>query len=176
MASTSPVAANHAHAEHHITGGAHHQHLHELPEGLSYAQANAEYFNKEVHQYEDLPGTRELMERISNAIRDAYAFNEDSTTVLDFACGIGMKLVNSAYLSYSTWLGMLSRKLAPHVKSIVGVDISQGSVEEYNLRVANQGIPPEEMRAVVAELKGLPGELNDAKFDIAVVSASLRFI
>lgn len=36
-------------------------------------------------------------------------------------------------------------------------------------RVSNQGIPPEEMSAVCAELKGQEGELDGLKFDVVVV-------
>ena len=53
---------------------------------------------------------------------------------------------------------------------IVGVDISQGMVDQFNRRVYNQGISSEEMHAVRAELKGESGELGDEKFDVIVVS------
>lgn len=59
--------------------------------------------------------------------------------------------------------------LASRVKSILGVDISAGMVRQYNTRMANQGIPPEEMRAVCTELKGTIDELDGMKFDIIVV-------
>ncbi|TFY81473.1 hypothetical protein EWM64_g2537 [Hericium alpestre] len=63
-----------------------------------------------------------------------------------------------------------ARELAAHAKALVGVDISQGMVDVYNARVANQGIAPEEMRAVRAALKGEEGELGGAKFDVVVCS------
>jgi hypothetical protein len=65
--------------------------------------------------------------------------------------------------------GLISSQLAPHTASIVGVDISQGMVDLYNRRVSNQGITPDEMKAVCVELRGVPGELDDAKFDVIVV-------
>ena len=43
-------------------------------------------------------------------------------------------------------------------------------VDQFNKRVENQGIPPEEMQAVCVELKGEPGELDDERFDVIVVS------
>jgi len=52
----------------------------------------------------------------------------------------------------------------------VGVDISQGAVDVYNEAVSNQGLSPDEMRAVCAELKGEAGELDDLKFDVVAVS------
>ncbi|PIL33006.1 hypothetical protein GSI_04455 [Ganoderma sinense ZZ0214-1] len=59
-----------------------------------------------------------------------------------------------------------------YVKSIVGVDISQASVDHFNAQAANQSLEPDEMRAVCAELKGEPGELDGFKFDIVVCCAS----
>ncbi|KAG6828358.1 hypothetical protein H0H92_008246 [Tricholoma furcatifolium] len=89
-------------------------------------------------------------------MRQSYEFNEDVTTVLEFACGTGL----------------VSRELAPYSKRIIGVDISQGVVDQFNLRVSNQGIPAEEMQAIRAELKGEPGELEDEKFDVVICASA----
>jgi hypothetical protein len=43
-------------------------------------------------------------------------------------------------------------------------------VDHYNARVQNQGIPPDEMQAVCAQLNGEAGELDGAQFDVIVVS------
>ena len=67
-------------------------------------------------------------------------------------------------------VGMISQRLAPHCKRIVGVDISEKTVEYYNERVSNQGIPAEEMKAVSLELQGNDEELGGEKFDVIVVS------
>ena len=64
----------------------------------------------------------------------------------------------------------MSRELAPYAKSIVGVDISQSVVDHYNQTVSDQGILPEEMRAVCTELKGKDEELDGLKFDVITVS------
>ena len=66
-------------------------------------------------------------------------------------------------------LGLISKELAPYAKSIVGVDISQAQVDQYNQSVSNQGILPEEMKAVCAELKGRNEELDGLKFDVITV-------
>ena len=60
------------------------------------------------------------------------------------------------------------------MKSIVGVDISQVSVDRYNARAAQLGFAPEKMKAVCVELKGEPGELDSAKFDVVVVRTFLH--
>jgi 2-polyprenyl-3-methyl-5-hydroxy-6-metoxy-1,4-benzoquinol methylase len=65
----------------------------------------------------------------------------------------------------------MSRELAPYTKTLIGIDISQAMVDVYNTHVTNQGIPPEEMHAVCAELKGVDGELDGARFDVVVVRA-----
>lgn len=70
--------------------------------------------------------------------------------------------------------GHLSRELVPYVKSVVGVDISQRMVDEYNRRSLNQGIEPEEMRAIQADilLSSTSSELQEMKgtYDVVVVS------
>jgi SAM-dependent methyltransferase len=66
--------------------------------------------------------------------------------------------------------GMVSRELRAVSKSIIGADISTGSVEAYNRRAAELGAPPEEMRAIAFDLiKDGPAPLGDAKFDVVVV-------
>ena len=60
------------------------------------------------------------------------------------------------------------------MKTVVGVDISQAAVDRYNAQAANQGLEPEEMRAICADLQGGPGELDGLKFDIVVVRTHCR--
>lgn len=155
-------------AHHHHHGGHGHQH---------FTAANEEYFDKMSKDYEDKPQIQEFARRISKAMREKYPslFDEDRTALLDYACGPGEVLGRDdwtfvvetrPYLS-----GMVSRELCSYVKSVVGVDISQGMVDQFNRRVEEQGIPPEEMKAVKAELKGEETELEGAKFDVIIVSA-----
>ncbi|PIL33030.1 hypothetical protein GSI_04479 [Ganoderma sinense ZZ0214-1] len=92
------------------------------------------------------------------AMRKAWPelFDEDTTVAMDYACGTGN----------------VSQTLCQYVKSVVGVDISQASIDHFNAQAANQGLEPDEMRAVCVELKGEPGELDGLKFDIVVCCAS----
>ncbi|KAI0373156.1 S-adenosyl-L-methionine-dependent methyltransferase [Pilatotrama ljubarskyi] len=122
-----------------------------------FAQANKAFFDEHAHGHRH-PEARKLGQKNVAAMRRAYPtlFDEDTTEVLDYACGTGL----------------LSQALCPHVKSIVGVDISPASVQQYNDQASNQGLSPEEMRAVCVELKGESGELDDAKFDLVVCCAS----
>ncbi|KAF9265888.1 S-adenosyl-L-methionine-dependent methyltransferase [Marasmius fiardii PR-910] len=94
--------------------------------------------------------------RIGKALFDAYPWDEEETTVLDYACGTGLN----------------SRQLLPYVRSITGVDISQAMVDRYNDRTDKQGISPEEMKAIRIELQGKPGELDGSTFDVAMCCMS----
>ncbi|KAJ3864912.1 S-adenosyl-L-methionine-dependent methyltransferase, partial [Lentinula novae-zelandiae] len=106
---------------------------------------------------------------IGKTLLKAYPFDDENTTVLDFACGTGLDLYC-----------LNSRVLAPFVKSIVGVDISQEMVDRYNKRVENQGIPREEMRAICipeqllthANDLRLAKLLGDIEFDVAICCMS----
>lgn len=74
---------------------------------------------------------------------------------------------------YELFSGLLSQNLAPHTCTLIGVDISSKSVAYYNERVANQGISPDEMKAICVELKERGAEgpdlLDGIEFDIVVV-------
>jgi SAM-dependent methyltransferase len=66
--------------------------------------------------------------------------------------------------------------LAPYVTQCVGIDISEGMVNEYNASVQNQGIPTSEMYAMLGNLLDAsnpnPTTLSGPEFydfDIAVV-------
>ncbi|PBK83177.1 S-adenosyl-L-methionine-dependent methyltransferase [Armillaria gallica] len=119
-----------------------------------FTSANRDYFDKVADKYDDRPQSVKLAQRLAQSIQRVYPFNEESTTLLDFACGAGL----------------MSRQLAPCCKSILGIDISQGMVDQYNTRVHNQGIPPEDMRALCIELKGEESELDGLKFDVCAMA------
>ena len=125
-----------------------HEHTHQ-----SYLEANRAHFDS--HAPHGGPETAKLAGIVTTAILDAHKFSEDSTTVLDYACGTGKggDLFLAAELPPMSLLtmycaGEISKILAGHAKSIVGVDISQTMVDRYNLQVWNQGISPEEMKAI----------------------------
>lgn len=118
--------------------------------------ANREYFNQNAHKYDDRPLAVKLAREVGEFVISKYPFDEEKTVLLDFACGTGL----------------VSQALAPHCKKIVGVDISQGMVDWYNMRVANQGIDSQEMKAICVELKGTEDELDGIKFDIVICSMS----
>ncbi|CAG8680264.1 7245_t:CDS:2, partial [Acaulospora colombiana] len=88
-------------------------------------------------------------------------FDPDKSEVLDFACGTGL----------------ISQELCAHVKSILGVDISQNAVDIYNKKVWQQGIDKEEMQALCLELKeSEDDQLNGRKFDAIVCASSYHHL
>ncbi|CAE7128067.1 unnamed protein product [Rhizoctonia solani] len=162
-------ASHHTHSHTHEEGGAgnHHSHSHShdaaahphhTPGGIK--EANREYFDSQAHNhsggYEASPARQLATKKAVAAILAAVPFDADKTIVMDYACGTGL----------------VSQGLAPHTKTLIGVDISPKSVEYYNERVANQGIPPDEMRAICAELvergTGDADPLDEIEFDVIV--------
>ncbi|KAG7445219.1 S-adenosyl-L-methionine-dependent methyltransferase [Guyanagaster necrorhizus] len=124
----------------------HHHHGHDI------AEANKDYFNKDSHTYDELHMVKELTEKTAKyIISEGWSFNPESTTVLNFACGTG--LIETALIS--------------HCKSIQGVDISQGMVDQYNKRAETLGVTSK-MNAITYELKGMPEELEGRKFDVVL--------
>ncbi|KAG9225829.1 hypothetical protein CCMSSC00406_0008357 [Pleurotus cornucopiae] len=140
----------------------HHDHDHDRKhqEEHDFAAANAKYFDENVHKFEQHAFAKELASRQLTAYLGAYPFDEEKTVMMDFACGIGM----------------VSRELAPYTKQIVGIDISQGLVDEFNLRVNNQGLTPDEMKAVCVHLKGVEGELDNLRFDAIICGMAYHHI
>ncbi|KAJ3772460.1 S-adenosyl-L-methionine-dependent methyltransferase [Lentinula raphanica] len=135
---------------------------------LSTTASQQHHFNSPdvSQQYDDQPLHTEMANRIGKALLKAYTFDDEQTTILDFACGTGLN----------------SRVLAPYAKTIIGIDISQEMVDRYNTRVANQGIEPEEMRAICVpeNLLDKPEEsrsrlrnlLGGIEFDVAICCMS----
>jgi len=125
--------------------------------------ANIAHFDALGHDFDKQnPFAAEFADRLSRALRRLLPRNgenvgssfslfldEDTTSVLDYACGSGQ----------------VSRALAPYVAQLVGVDISPRMVEVYNTRASTQGLEPHEMRAVSSL-----AELQQQRFDIAVCS------
>ncbi|KAF9046337.1 S-adenosyl-L-methionine-dependent methyltransferase [Panaeolus papilionaceus] len=125
----------------------HHEH--------DFVACNKEYYDKNVDKY-DNPHWVAANKKQALAIRDAFNFDKEMTTVLDFACGAGT----------------LARELAPYAKSIIGVDISPVAIDEFNAKAAEAGHGPDVLRGICTELKGEEGELDGAKFDLVTCCAA----
>ncbi|KAL0575955.1 hypothetical protein V5O48_006025 [Marasmius crinis-equi] len=79
----------------------------------------------------------------------AAPFDKDTSEVMDFGCGNGFN----------------SSLLVPHAKSILGVDVSSGMVDEFNSNMKKWGLADEgRFSAIRADLT--EGGLDGKKFDI----------
>ncbi|KAH9477724.1 putative methyltransferase C1347.09 [Psilocybe cubensis] len=139
-----------------------HSHHHHHAHGVDVlAEANKKFFNdmdyKEVKMPQDPEfDLQNFINKAVEAVLSRYAFNKESTTVMDFACNIGL----------------FTRGLEPYTKLLIGVDISEKPVELFNKYVKENGISSDKMKAVCTELKGVEGELDGLKFDVITCSAS----
>ncbi|KAF8216568.1 S-adenosyl-L-methionine-dependent methyltransferase [Mycena galopus ATCC 62051] len=162
--------ADEAHDDTHIPGDFHSRsHSHGPVEG------GCSHSHSHGHSYEQRSITGEISDKVSIAMRKAYSFDEDTTIVMDFACGTGRQRLCCMMMIHTTSIsraGLISRGLAPYCKSIVGVDIDPVMVAHFAEKIHNQGIPPEEMRVVCADLQGVESELDGQKFDVIVCSAA----
>jgi len=118
--------------------------------------ANVAFFDALSHDFDKRhPEAADGADRLARALRRVLALDENTTSVLDYACGSGQ----------------VSRALAPYVAQLVGVDISPRMVEVYNARANAQGLEAHEMRAVgsLAELDQQQQQ-QQQRFDVAVCS------
>ncbi|PFH45977.1 hypothetical protein AMATHDRAFT_77862 [Amanita thiersii Skay4041] len=128
----------------------HNEHLnHDVTGQDGFLLANQEYFDRTAHEYDDLPRAAERAQKTVDAMRNMYQFKDD-TIALDYACGTGL----------------ISRQIFRHIKKVLGVDISQQMVDQYNSIAFQLGLSAERMEAVCVELKGDEGELGGVKFDV----------
>ncbi|KAL8278491.1 hypothetical protein RQP46_009181 [Phenoliferia psychrophenolica] len=152
---------SHEHGDHHHHHGAEPSGSAEAPH--DFVAANKSHHNEAGHSHGHASSALNqwLGKRIAEAIMDAVDFDEDTTTVLDFACGAGL----------------VAQNLAPFASRIVGVDLSERMVEQFNLAVANQGIDPSEMMAVQKDvLLDEDAELDGELFDVVVCAQAYHHI
>ncbi|KAK4058887.1 hypothetical protein OIO90_000333 [Microbotryomycetes sp. JL221] len=128
-----------------------HEHSHD------YVKANKEHHNSQQHLEQHLaPVNRHMSGLAAEMLLHHFNFGPD-TTVLDFACGAGM----------------VSEKIRPHVKSIIGVDIAQQMVDTWNSRAKEAGFDADNFYAVQTDgLRDDDEELDGKKFDVVICTQS----
>ncbi|KAI5816602.1 S-adenosyl-L-methionine-dependent methyltransferase [Pyronema omphalodes] len=137
-------------------GNGEHSHIH---------NANIDFFDKLAPTYGHGHSHQSANKTVIKALlsnKELLNLDEDNTRVLDYACGTGM----------------ISQSLLPHIKSVVGMDISPGMIEAYNKAAENQGLERDEMHAVLIDLcnQPLPEGEEYRDFDIAICSFAFHHI
>ncbi|KAL1748604.1 S-adenosyl-L-methionine-dependent methyltransferase [Schizophyllum fasciatum] len=112
-------------------------------------EANKAHYDENAASYENIPDVLKLGSLVGAEFRRIVQPSPEKTRVLEYACGTGV----------------VSREIAPFAKSVLGADISQGMVDQYNKRGT------ETMRAVCVQ-QGTPlsAQLDNATFDAIVCS------
>ncbi|KAI4294224.1 S-adenosyl-L-methionine-dependent methyltransferase [Schizophyllum commune Loenen D] len=112
-------------------------------------EANKAHYDEFAVNYENLPDVFRLGSQVANEFKRIVKPDPEVTRVMEYACGTGV----------------VSREIAPSVKSILGVDISQGMVNQFNKR------GNEELRAICVQ-QGTPlaEQLGHETFDAIVCS------
>jgi SAM-dependent methyltransferase len=112
-------------------------------------------FNKEAAQWDANPGRVKLANEVADAIiREAAPAN--SMDVLDFGCGTGL----------------VTLRLQPLVRTIIGVDSSPGMLGVLDGKIRAQELKNVETRYVDFD----KGELIEGKFDLIVSSMTLHHV
>ncbi|KAL1696180.1 S-adenosyl-L-methionine-dependent methyltransferase [Schizophyllum commune] len=112
-------------------------------------EANKAHYDEHAVNYENLPDVFRLGSQVGTEFKRIVQPNPEVTRVMEYACGTGV----------------ISREIVSSVKSILGVDISQGMVDQYNKRGTDK------MRAVCVQ-QGTPlaEQLGHQTFDAIVCS------
>ncbi|KAK7444024.1 hypothetical protein VKT23_015419 [Stygiomarasmius scandens] len=132
--------------------------------GHDYAAANKEFFDKSPEyseSYDTNPVYIDTTSKIATEMLKTHPFNKETTRMMDFACGTGL----------------VSRVFIPHVKSLVGVDISQGMLTQFDKRANElEANDKAKVRSVCIEIKGEEGELEKLGGEkFGVITCSMAF-
>ncbi|KAK4947637.1 hypothetical protein LTR10_013583 [Elasticomyces elasticus] len=137
---------------------------------------NREHFDKVASNYETdfgdmLRAAINEFEARRSWIRKDWADNDNNNTseggnvrLLDYACGGGTA----------------SKALAPYVTQLVGLDLSENMLSEYNKYARSMGFDEQKMHAfqhnLLDESAKPPADVKLADFDVAVISMALHHV
>ncbi|KAF5324675.1 hypothetical protein D9611_004094 [Ephemerocybe angulata] len=151
--STSTPAHSHGHGHHHHhhpgTGSGHGHNF------ANMAEANKHHYDQHVDDFDTFPHAKTRAQRSALAMREAVSLSKDSSTVLEFACGTGL----------------VCMEMLPHVKEIVGIDISPVVVERCNKKFKEAGAN-ENCYAIAANISTDKDVLADKKFDLVYCASA----
>jgi len=112
-------------------------------------------FDKEAAAWDENPGRVKLAHDVATTIRDEVPLNP-RMDVLDFGCGTGL----------------LTLGLQPFVRSITGVDSSQGMLEVLRAKVESRKLPNVHARHMDLD----EGDVLDGRYDLIVSSMTFHHI
>ncbi|KAF6764616.1 S-adenosyl-L-methionine-dependent methyltransferase [Ephemerocybe angulata] len=144
---TIPCAHGHGHGGHH-----HHHHPGAAP---NLAEANKHHYDQHVADFDAYPHIFTRARRTALAMREAVPLTKESSSVLEFACGTGA----------------VCKEMLPHVKEIIGIDISPGVVERCNQRFKEEGAN-ESCYAIAADISTDKDVLAGKKFDLVYCASA----
>ncbi|CAL3962259.1 unnamed protein product [Diplocarpon coronariae] len=119
---------------------------------------------EEIQEHHDWIGVDWVEESSSDEDAESSPAPHKTVRLLDYACGTGL----------------VSRALAPYITQSIGVDLTEGMVNEYNTSARNQGIPESEMYAVQGNLIDAavpdpPEFAGEEFFDFDIAAVGLGF-
>jgi SAM-dependent methyltransferase len=121
-----------------------------------------------------LPNVSELYKEVTDAIRARFQFDPNKTIMMDFACGNGMSDYQALnFKRLTNRPGPITVLLAPHCKSVIGVDISPGMVAAFERNMKSKSISNTQTYSVKQGLLPEEAQLAGQKFDAIVVCSYL---
>ncbi len=112
-------------------------------------------FDKEAASWDENPARVKLAHDVANAISKQIALTPDMD-VMDFGCGTGL----------------LTVELQPRVRSITGIDSSQGMLDMFNTKIAKLKL--NQVSTVLVDLD--KGDILTGNYDLVVSNMTLHHI
>ncbi|TFK19058.1 S-adenosyl-L-methionine-dependent methyltransferase [Coprinopsis marcescibilis] len=153
----TPVVAQITHQHHHEHQARVYQHHHHWHGTGPLAEANKDFFNNNTDIFETYPHAKERAKRTALSIVDKVKLDKENTSVLEFGCGNGL----------------VCKELLPYVKTITGIDISEGTVKLFNNYFQSQG-EAERVKAFATNLETDQSVIEGKKFDVIYCASAFH--
>ncbi|EPE26500.1 S-adenosyl-L-methionine-dependent methyltransferase [Glarea lozoyensis ATCC 20868] len=170
-----------SHSHHHHGHGHGHDHSHNEENNRSHWDQNAASYNTRFSKTIDqiILEIQSRTDWINVEWSESPPSSPENASTTDTSQDLEPKR-SVRLLDYACGTGLVSRALAPLITQSIGIDLSSGMAEQYNIVMSNQGIPPSQMRAVVGNLLSpsdpSPATLSDPEFfDFDIAAVGLGF-
>ncbi|MDD1691228.1 MAG: class I SAM-dependent methyltransferase [Methanoregula sp.] len=124
-------------------------------DSVNAASGEKRNFDSAAATWDENPGRVKVAHDIARAIRETVKLTPDMD-VLDFGCGTGL----------------ITLQLQPLVRTITGIDSSQGMLDILNAKIKKQGLKNVKARLIDLE----QGGVLDGQYDLAVSSTTFHHI